>query len=169
MFRALALLYFGSENRYMNIREAVVVYATCLMQIVQLNANVHMRYCGEDCKALATSVGRNMNLVPVLASQRLRGIATLTKSDLSRIMDFVCDEKPELYEKRMLGPNNDRGGFPELVAAGAVLERHIQVTKFAASSPYKSTFRVNLERLALTRGNTLHLVCVDGDQYHACS
>jgi hypothetical protein len=47
---------------------------------------------GEDCKALAVTVGVGMNLVPILASQKKAGIWTLAKSDISRIMALLSDD-----------------------------------------------------------------------------
>jgi hypothetical protein len=51
----------------------------------------NVQYCGEDCEALAVTVGVGMNLVPILASNKKARIGTLFLSDLERIMAFLSD------------------------------------------------------------------------------
>ncbi len=51
-----------------------------------------VQYCGEDCEALAVTVGVGMNLVPILASNKKARIGTLFVSDLERIMALLSDD-----------------------------------------------------------------------------
>ncbi len=58
--------------------------------LFRLSPNV--QYCGEDCEALASTVGVGMNLVPILASNKKAGIGTLFLSDLEHIMALLSDD-----------------------------------------------------------------------------
>ena len=51
-----------------------------------------LQYFGDDCKALAVTLGVKLNLAPILASQRKVAISTLISSDISCIMSFLSDD-----------------------------------------------------------------------------
>jgi hypothetical protein len=52
----------------------------------------NVQYCGEDCEALAVTIGVGMNLVSILASNKKARIGTLFLSDLERIMALLSDD-----------------------------------------------------------------------------
>ena len=56
----------------------------------------NLQYHGEDCEALAVTVGVRMNLVPI--SNKVAKIGTLFLSDLARIMAFLSDDCARLLE-----------------------------------------------------------------------
>ncbi len=53
----------------------------------------NLQYFGDDCKALAVTVGVGLNLAPILASQRKVAISRLlSDADISLIMSFLSDD-----------------------------------------------------------------------------
>jgi hypothetical protein len=52
-----------------------------------------IQYFGEDCKALAVTVGFGENLAPILASKKMARIGTLFLSDLNCIMALLSNDR----------------------------------------------------------------------------
>ena len=143
MFRALSLLEDGTTDHHGHWREKIVEYvANHLMK--------DTRYHGKDCQVLTTTVGCNMNMVPILLNKKVCRISSLTLSDLSIIMDFLS-ETPEAYRKRMLGRRHNRGSYLELVAIGKILERHVVVFY-----PSGTSIRINHGGVEDLEQNTLY-------------
>jgi hypothetical protein len=154
MFRALSLLEDDNTHHHDQWREKIVEYvANHLMK--------DTRYHGKDCKVLTTTVGCNTDMVPILLNKKVCRISSLTKSDLSIIMDFLS-ETPEAYRKRRLGHGHNRGSYLELVAIGKILERHVVVFY-----PSGTSIRINNGGVEDLEQNTFYLVCV-GENYHGC-
>ena len=95
LFHALAILKYGGSRNHDVCRQDIVEYAADHLFADQ-------RYHGENCKALASTVGRTMNVAPVLVSRKVcRHPDALTQLHvLNVIMDFLS-ETPVSYRKRM--------------------------------------------------------------------
>ncbi len=52
----------------------------------------NLQFFGNDCKALAVTLGVGLNLAPIMASQRKAAILTLISYDISCIMSFLSDD-----------------------------------------------------------------------------
>ena len=186
MFRALARLMWYTQKYHNRARNDIMLHLRAeirhrgTIQFMSFMKDVNMRYWGAhyywgtDCKALTNSVGYSMKMFPVLASKKLltsnklQGISTLSRSNLSRIMDFLCGETPDSYFVRMTDPQNDPGSYPELVAFGQVYRRHIIVMHHPPlPHPSKRETRIICSGEYVREHNSMHLLCVQGNHYHA--
>ena len=103
------------------------------------------RYHGEDCKALTSTVGRTMNMIPILNPWKVcTFFDALTQPAVIRIMDFLS-ETPESYRIRMTHDSCHNGGkYLELVAAVKILGHHVRII-----SPPMTMNRINLCELEI--------------------
>jgi hypothetical protein len=79
----------------------------CLLEMFSaMTREKDWQYFGEDCKALAVTVGVGMNLRPILASKQIAGIGELSLPEIRRIMAFLSNDGAE----RLIcyGPGRDR-------------------------------------------------------------
>ena len=58
----------------------------------------NLQFFGNDCKALAVTLGVGVNLAPILSSKRKVAISTLISSDISCIMLFLSDDAARVLE-----------------------------------------------------------------------
>ena len=160
LFRALAILKYGGSHNHDVCRQDIVAYVTD--HLISMYSD--QRYHGEDCKALTTTVGRTMNMIPVLNSQKVcTFFDALTQPAVIRIMTFLS-ETPEAYRRRMtLDSRHNGGNYLELVAAVKILGHHVRIIR-----PPMMMSRINLYGLEILEQNTLNLVCLPDKQYHAC-
>ncbi len=77
----------------------------------------------------------------------------------------MCSGKPL---QRMLCRLSEIGGYPELIVAGKILQRHIVIMyHHDKCADILSEVRINLDGLTVLDTNTLHLLCVSNGRYHA--
>ena len=160
LFHALAILKYGGSHNHDVCRQDIVAYVSD--HLISMYSD--QRYHEEDCKALTTTVGRTMNMAPVLVSRKVsRFFDALTQPAVIRIMNFLS-ETPEAYRERMtLDFRHNGGNYLELVAAVKILGHHLRIIR-----PPMTMNRINLCGLEILEQNTLNLVCLPDKQYHAC-
>jgi hypothetical protein len=66
--------------------------------ITFVSLSPYLQYFGEDCRALAVTLGVGMNLVPILVTKKAR-IGTLCRSDFSRVLDFLSQDESWLQRR----------------------------------------------------------------------
>ena len=160
LFRALAILKYGGAHNHDVCRQDIVAYVHD--HLISMYPN--QRYHGEDCKALTTTVGRTMNMIPILNPRKVcTFFDALTQPAVIKIMTFLS-ETPEAYRERMTLDSRCNGGnYLELVAAVKILGHHVRIIR-----PPMTMKRIDMFGLELLEQNTLNLVCLPDKQYHAC-
>ncbi len=133
LFHALAILIYEGSHNHDVCRQDIVEYA-----VDHLFAD--QRYHGKNCKALARTVGRTMNMVPVMVSRKVcRQLDALTQLHVLNIIMAFVSETPVSYRKRMYQDSQNNGGtYRELVAAGRIFDCHINIIR-----PHMPMMRIN--------------------------
>jgi len=177
LFRALALFTPPNicdpshlELRHVVVNRLVYQWRHEAFEMFMRGVRVQQQekqYRGKDCTALLTCMGVNMNMVPVLASRKTRGLKILPRNLITKILDLMRGETQWSYLKRMQGRSGDRGDYPELVEVGRLLNRHIVVLHHPVTHPSAARTRFEIEGLANHEENTHYLMRLDGGHFHA--
>jgi hypothetical protein len=76
------------------------------------------------------------------------------------------NETIETYKERMLGPLKCRGHFPELCAAAAILQRHIEIFEYVPGETSLKWEEIVAPGNQTIHGPNLQLVRIGDDHYH---
>jgi hypothetical protein len=172
MFRALALCWGVGASTHNKVRKGIVRHLCDQVNgdgntelFVSFMKDVHQRYLGwmqywgDDCESLLTTLGLNMNVVPVVHSAVINTFRTVLGGDLLTRILLLMWRDSGVLSKTHFGTN----------VRTRILSSS-QLDKFGAGPLLTWTphHRIWLAGLEVCESNTTYLVLVNDNYYHSC-